>query len=163
MRILVSLLVVSFLASAGLGQPRFAEPTDRIRINHLAIESDSLPDADREQIISVLQQKTYFQWEIVERIRYALRNLGYFKAVVDEPKFSFPSQSESGRTANVTVKVEPGTQYRLGEIHIEKATIFPATQLRDIFSLRSGDLFNATRFSHDLDDLRELYATPGYV
>jgi hypothetical protein len=92
-----------------------------------------------------------------------LRYLGYFKAVVDEPRFSFPMQGEGTRIANVTVKVEPGAQYRLGEIHVQKATVFPSTQLRNLFSLRRGDLFNVTKFVEGLEDLRKLYETQGYV
>ena len=163
MRILVRLLVASLLASAGLGQPCFAESANNIRIGKLVIESNSLPDADRERIIHLFQQKTYLQPEIGERIECALRNLGYFKAVVDEPKFSFPTQGERRRIAHVTVKVEQGAQYRLGEIYIQKATIFPPGQLRNLFSLRRGDLFNVARIVEGVEDLRKLYETRGYV
>ena len=163
MHILVRFLVASFLANAGLGQPCFAESTDNIRISKLVIESSSLPSADCERIIRLFQQKTYFQPEIGDRIRSALRDLGYFKAVVDEPRFSFPTQVEGRRVTNVTVKVEPGAQYRLGEIHVEKATVFPSARLRNLFSLRRGDLFNATKIGKGLEDLRKLYATEGYV
>jgi outer membrane translocation and assembly module TamA len=59
--------------------------------------------------------------------------------------------------------VEPGALYRLGEIHFQRATIFPPAQLRNVFSLRNGDLFSPTKFSEGLDELRKLYATRGYV
>jgi len=163
MRILIRLLVVSFLANAGLGQLSFAESANNIRISKLVIESNSLPDSDRERIIRLFQQKTYLQSEICERIRSSLRDLGYFKAVVDEPRFSFPTQVEGRRIVKVTVKVEPGAQYRLGEIQIQKATVFPSYQLRNLFSLRRGDLFNATKIGEGLENLRKLYATLGYV
>jgi hypothetical protein len=163
MQILVSALLLSFMANAGLRQPRFAEAMDRVRIIGLAIESKGLPDADRERTIRLLQQKTYFEEEIGERIRGALGDLGYFKAVVDEPKFSFPAQGEGRRTAYVSVKVEPGAQYRIGEIRFEKVNIFPPAQLRDLFLLRRGDLFGATKISRGLDHLRKLYGTRGYI
>jgi outer membrane translocation and assembly module TamA len=163
MHLLVRFLVACFLVNAGLGQQGFAEQADRVRISKLVIESNSLPDADRERVIRLVQHKTYFQEEIGERIRGALRDTGYFKALVDEPKFSFPAQEEGRKTARVTVKVEPGAQYRLGEIHFQKATLFPADQLRDVFLQRRGDLFNATMFSRGLDDLRKLYGTRGYI
>jgi hypothetical protein len=87
MHILIKSLVVSFLATAGLGQQCVVGPADCVRIGRLAIESKGLPDPDRERIIRLFQQKTYFVEEIGERIRGTLRDLGYFKAVVDEPKF----------------------------------------------------------------------------
>src|SRR5258708_15576375 len=161
MHILVRLFVVSLLAKAGLGQPRLEEAENNVRISKLVIESNSLPAADRERVIRLFQQKTYFQGEIGERIRRALRDVGYFKVVVDEPKFAFPTEGRG--IANVTVKVKPGAQYRLGEIRFRRATVFPAAQLRDVFSQRNGDLFNPTKFSKGLDDLRKLYGTRGYV
>ena len=162
MHILVKSLVVTFLANAGLGQQCIVGRADCVRIGRLAIESKGLPDPDRERIIRLFQQRTYFEEEIGERIRGALRDLGYFKAVVDEPKFSFPAQEEE-RRAYITVKAEPGAQYRLGEIRFERATIFPAPQLRDLFSMRRGDVFDITKVSRGLDELRKLYGTRGYI
>jgi hypothetical protein len=158
---LVRVLVVSMLANAGLGQTCPNELERCVRINKLVIESKSLPDADRERIVRSFQQKRYAEDvdEFRERIRQAVRDLGYFKTVVDEPTFAFPTRG----VANVIVKVNPGGQYRLGEIRFQKATVFPATQLRDLFSQREGDFFNATEFSRGLDDLRKLYSTRGYV
>jgi hypothetical protein len=161
MHMLVRVLVVSLVAKAGLGQACPNELERCVRINRLVMESTSLPDADRDRIAGLFEQKRFpeDENEIRERIRQALRDLGYFKPVVDEPTFAFPASG----VANVTVKVKPGAQYRLGEIRFQRATVFPAAQLRDVFSQRNGDLFNATEFSRGLDDLRKLYGTRGYV
>jgi hypothetical protein len=163
MHIFVRYLAVSLLASAGLGQLCFAQAANNIRIGNLVIESNSLPDADRERIIRLFQHKTYLQAEIGVRIGVALRNLGYDRAVVDEPKISFPPQSERKGTARVTVKVQQGAQYRLGEIHFREPTIFSATRLRKLFSVRSGEIFNEGKMELGLEDLRKLYETRGYV
>src|SRR5260370_1692551 len=80
MRIWVRLLGASLLASAGLGRARFAESEDNnIRIGKLLIESNSLPDADRERIIHLFHRKTYFHSTIPEPIRFAFTSLGYSK------------------------------------------------------------------------------------
>jgi outer membrane translocation and assembly module TamA len=163
MHIFVRYLVVTLLASAGLGQLCFAQEANNIRINKLVIESNNLPEADRDRIIRLFQQKTYLQPEIGVRIGVAFRNLGYLRIVVDEPRVSFPSQGVRRGVAQVTVKVKQGTQYRLGEIHFQKATIFPSTQLRSLFSLRRGEIFNEGKIEKGLEDLRKLYETKGYV
>ncbi|HWZ00038.1 MAG TPA: POTRA domain-containing protein [Edaphobacter sp.] len=163
MRMLVRVLVVSLVAKAGLGQPCPNELARCVRINKLVIESNSLPDADRERIVRSFQQKRYPEDvdEFRERIRQALRDLGYFKAAVDEPTFAFPTKGRA--IANVTANVKPGALYRLGEIRFHKASVFPVAQLRDLFSQREGDFFNATEFSKGLYDLRKLYSTRGFV
>ena len=163
MHIFVRYLAVSLLASTGLAQLCFAQEADNIRIGKLVIESNSLPEADRERIVRLFQHKTYLQVEIGVRIGVALRNLGYDRTVVDEPTISFPSQGVRKGTARVTVKVQQGAQYRLGEIHFRKATIFPATRLRNLFSVRSGEIFNVGKIVEGLEDLRKLYGTKGYV
>src|SRR5258708_1103206 len=108
MRILLRLLVASLLASAGVGQPCSAESVNNIRIGKLVIESNSLAGADRERIIRLFQQKMYCQPEIGERIRGALRDLGYFKADRDEPRFSFPVQGDVARDRPVPVREKQG-------------------------------------------------------
>jgi Surface antigen variable number repeat len=158
MRILIRLIVASFLL-----QPCFAKSANKIRIEKLVIESNTLPSVDRQQIIRFVEQKTYPQPEIGELIRRAFQNLGYLRAVVDEPKLSFPAQTEGTRSADITVKVEPGAQYHFGEIHFERATIFPSARLEDLFSLRRGDLFSLTRIGDGLESLRDLYGTEGYI
>ena len=163
MNMLVKFLVASCLATTALGQSSPVESANNIHINKLVIVSNSLPDADRQQIIRNFEHKTYFQDETCERIRQALQDMGYFKAMVDEPKVSFPAHAEKKGLATVTVTAEPGTQYRLGEIRLEKPTVFSTEQVRDVFPVRDGELFNRNEFIKGLENMRKLYETKGYV
>ncbi|HWW22939.1 MAG TPA: POTRA domain-containing protein [Edaphobacter sp.] len=129
----------------------------------MVVESNSLPDEDRKQIIRLFQQKTYLQPEIGVRIETALKNLGYFKAVVNEPTVSFITQQAGRKIADVTVKVNQGAQYRLREIQIQNATVFPSIQLQKLFHLQRGEFANITKLREGLENLRNLYATRGYV
>ncbi len=135
-------------------------PEETVRINKLIVESNTLPEPDRQQLAQSLQQKSYAEPEIEERVRQALRNRGFFKAQINGISFT-PRTRDKG--VDVTVKVEPGLQYRLGEIRFENETIFSSDQLRQLFPLQKGDIFNATEFSKSLDKVRKLYATRGYV
>jgi outer membrane translocation and assembly module TamA len=160
---LVRFLVVFFLASAAFGQSRPPESASNVRISKLVIDSSGLPAVDRKQLIQRFQQKTYPQPEIGERIRQALQDMGYFKADVVGPRFSSLKHVNEKGTVDVFVTVEPGTQYRLGEIRFEKATVFPTAQLRGLFALRNGEPFSRTVFVKGLESMRKLYETMGYV
>ena len=109
------------------------------------------------------EQKTYPGPEISERIQLALQDRGYFKATVVGPRFSSLKHVNEKGGVDVFVTVEPGTQYRLGEIRFEKATVFPSAQLRDLFPLRSGEFFSRTAFIKGLGNMRKRYEITGYV
>jgi len=166
MRMLVGILFLSTLINCGLGQEFSSKPSEaaaKIRVHRLSIEANSLPNDDRERITHSLEHCTCLQEELWPRILMAFRDLGYFKALVDEPKVSIVGQTEGTKDVDVSVKVDEGAQYRLGEIRIEKAVLFPADRLRNLFSLQTGDLFNATHIGEGLEQMRKLYATEGYV
>ena len=44
--------------------------------------------------------------------------------------------------ADVAVKVDDGSSYRLGEIQFTNVVLFPASQMRGLFAMRKGDRFN---------------------
>jgi hypothetical protein len=91
-----------------------------------------------------------------------LQDLGYVKAIVNEPAFSFTTNRRE-RIVNVTVVVDEGTQHRLASIQFQDEKLFPADQLRKAFALQDGDLFNATKFGSGLQNLQNLYQEAGYI
>jgi outer membrane translocation and assembly module TamA len=172
MRILVRLLLFSAVINIAFAQQPSSVSSEldtKIRIHRLTLDANNLPNGEREQINRSFEHRMFegelreFEDELQERIRQAFRDLGYFKASVDEPKLSVIGQTQPATDIDVSVKVDQGVQYRLGDIRFVKATVFPADRMRPLFQLRSGDLFAVTTFSKGLDDLRNLYATEGYI
>jgi Surface antigen variable number repeat len=169
MRLSIRLLVFSLLASAALGQDRLVGSPAKVQVGKLVIESETLPASDRSQVIRQFQHFTYHQnefgirEEFGERIREALRDLGYINPVVEEPTFSLITTDRGARIANVTVKVDEGEQYRIGKIQFQDAKLFPTSQLRQAFALQEGDLFNASKFYDGLQHLQNLYQEAGYI
>ena len=166
MRMLVGILFLSTLINRGLGQEFSSKPSEsdaKIRVHRLSIEANSLPNDDRERITNSLEHRICLQGELQSRIQMGFRDLGYFKALVDEPKISSVGQTQGTKDVDVSVKVDEGAQYRLAEIHIEKAALFPADRLRNLFPIQAGDLFNGTHIGEGLEQMRKLYATEGYV
>ena len=166
MRMLAGILLLSTLVNRGLGQgfsSKPSEPDAKVRVHRLSIEANNLSNDDRERISNSLEQCICLQEELQSRIQIGFRDLGYFKVLVDKPKISSVGQTQGTKDVDVSVKVDEGVQYRLAEIHIEKATLFPADRLRNLFPIQTGDLFNDTHIGEGLEQLRKLYATEGYV
>jgi len=166
MRVFVGILLFSTVLNIGLGQepsPVLLGSDAKVRIQKLTIDATNLPDADRKEIIHLLEHRDYRQVELQSRIESTFRNLGYFKARVDEPTVSVIRQSQGTEDVDVSVKVQEGTQYRLGDIQFQHASLFPANRMRAQFQIQTGGLFNSTTFSKGLDELRKLYATEGYI
>src|SRR5271154_1720597 len=173
MHILIRSIFFSLIATTVLAQhpcTTTTPPAETVRINKLIIESSTLPEPDRKQLTHLFRQTSYSEPElqaggigapdIEEHIRQALRDRGYFKAQASNVSFT---PQPGSKAVDVTVKVEPGPQYRLGEIRFENATVFSSNQLRQLIPMQEGDLFNATEFSKSIDALRNLYSTRGYV
>lgn len=175
MRIFVGTLLFSIVLNTGRGQepvPVLLKSDAKVQIHKLTIDAKNLPVGERERITRSFEHSIFFEGELLqdfedelqERIRAAFQDLGYFKARVDEPKLSLLRRTQRATdVVDVSVKVDQGTQYRLGEIQFPKASVFPADRMRPLFQLQAGDLFARTAVSKGLDELRKLYATEGYI
>ncbi len=97
--------------------------------------------------------------EAAELIRRVYQENGYYKAVVEDPT----TQPASAGQVDVVFTVNPGTVYTVREITFTHVTVFPPDQLRALFSLRPGDVFNARMFATGLEGLRKLYTGKGYI
>jgi outer membrane translocation and assembly module TamA len=163
MRIAAAILTLFFFASPGHSQSATQPPQAEVQIRSLKIVSDDLPQADRERVMRSLQGQAYFPNEFEERTRMSLRNLGYYNARVDDATLSEIREEKAGKSADVSVNVEPGAQYRLGFIQFKHATIFPPDQLRSQFPIQTGSLFSAGSVGYGLEKLKNLYQDKGYI
>ena len=89
---------------------------------------------------------------------------GYARATVEEPHLSgIALETPQPRSANVSIQVSPGKQYRLEALIFDGGLSFSAEQLRDAFTVRVGDEFNSTAMGKGLERLRQLYSTNGHI
>ena len=113
--------------------------------------------------------------EDTERVRQEYQNRGYFKVIVNEPKtqirdsghqgFHIPLlQAGPGKAVDITIPIEEGDRYRLGGITFKnvKAGIDPK-RLRLAFPIKDGDIFDRSKVSKGLDNLRSAYGDQGYI
>ena len=139
-------------------------PDSLVHVRTLTIISSNLPAAERLRTTRALEGRTYRVDEIKERVLRNLRDLGYARATAEEPHLSAMSlETPQPRSANVSIQVSPGKQYRLEAVTLEGGLSFSAEQLRDALNAPVGGEFNATAIGKGLDRLRQLYSTNGHV
>ena len=70
----------------------------------------------------------------------------------------------------VTIRVDPGPQYRLGDVRFRSSDpddpetlVFPREELRKLLDLQEGDILNVMKIRESLDALKKLYSSRGYI
>lgn len=88
-----------------------------------------------------------------------MRDAGYLQARLGEVR-----REQAGQALTVTVPVEEGGFFRLGDVKIEGAERFTAGQLRALLPLRRGDVASGPVVSRWLGEhLKRLYGEEGFV
>ena len=90
MRITAATLLLAGIATWGYGTiaAQVATPSqhDPIQVRTLALVSNDLSESDRQGIIHAFQGGAYPPEELAERVRQALRDVGFYMAKVDDPQ-----------------------------------------------------------------------------
>ena len=163
MRAAIAILGFASLSSAAFAQA-FSQTLETIfQVRTLTIASSDLPDSERRPIVSAYQGKTEDLEELEERIRLDLRDLGYAHAAVEDGQIANLTGPPDSRSADVSVRVFPGAKYQVEAIRFTGAKAFSPDQLRSQFPIADGSLFNASAIGKGLDNLKNLYASQGYI
>ncbi|MFB3813923.1 MAG: POTRA domain-containing protein [Terriglobales bacterium] len=94
--------------------------------------------------------------EAGERLRRAYQENGYFKAQV-----RVEIESVTARGAALYARVDAGPQYRLSEIQFAGARMFAPAELRSLFTLQPGEIFDTGKIRAGLEALRRNYHQRG--
>ncbi len=112
--------------------------------------------------------------EDTERVRDAMQQYGYFKAIVDDPKtqlrdvngkFRIPMiQKGQGKVMDITMPIEEGDKFKLKAITFTNNKAIANTQLlRGLFPIKDGDTFDKHLVGKGLDNLRKAYGEIGFI
>ncbi len=112
--------------------------------------------------------------EDAERVRDALQQHGYFKAVVEDPKTKLRDTSSKihiphfqkgqGKVMDITIPIEEGEKFKLKAITFKNnKAIQNQAALRGLFPIKDGDTFDTHLVHKGLDNLRQAYGTQGYI
>jgi outer membrane protein insertion porin family len=131
------------------------------------VGATQLPRPEINRCAADLKRRSYggvnWQDEIIERARILCwQQAGYFKATVHG---DFKQVADSGGTHQfaVTLTVNEGSQYRLGDIAFTGSTLFSSAELRTMIPLKGGQVFNPEAIRKGIENLRRAYGQLGYI
>ncbi len=122
-------------------------------------------DTRRWHIFSWITGKGRFEDDVFEddldNLVHRYRELGFLDVRVppDRARFEFPYENQM----ELTVVIEEGGQYQLGEITLEGNELYGDDELRDSLVLDTGDIFVPSKLDADVQNLRDHYGQDGYL
>jgi outer membrane protein assembly factor BamA len=87
----------------------------------------------------------------------------YLKAEIGDPQAQVVSTEEEHVLVDVTFPVHPGKQYTVSGLEIVGCKALPEDTLRSLIHAKAGETANAIQLEKDLEAVKQLYGTHGYV
>ena len=89
---------------------------------------------------------------------------GYLKASIGAPQPRVVEDTSDETLVDVTFPATPGLVYKLSSFELSGNTnVFPPEKLRELIHMQTGEPANAVQADHDVEDLKKLYGTRGYM
>lgn len=105
-----------------------------------------------------------------ENLKKFYLNRGYKDIVVGEPRTELVARRPDAETQKkkkfatmVTIPVQEGGQFRMGELSISGASVFENDQLLALYETRPGRVYNYSRIEAGNEAVRTLYNSRGYI
>lgn len=123
----------------------------------IVLKSSDLPERDRQDILKSIDVSVCPYEMVRDIVRNKVRDLGYGQSEVEEQR------QETGDHIQLTENIKAGVRYRLRSINVVQSTVFPADQLRREVPIASGDVLSSASLYKGVDQIRDLYASRGYI
>jgi outer membrane protein insertion porin family len=134
----------------------------------------ALKKTKQKSIIRMFSKKTIWSketWgEDSENLKKFYMNHGYKDIVIGEPKVELIARNPGGRTQKekkfrmvVTIPVQEGKQFKMGELSVKGATVFPPEALRKLYEVKPGKTYNYSKVEDGNEAVRNLYQARGYI
>jgi outer membrane protein insertion porin family len=94
----------------------------------------------------------------VARLASFYKNNGYMEARVGEPEVKF-----EGNKIEITIKIEEGTQFKVGKVNLTGDFLIPKEELLASLKITEEEFFNRETLRNDVLKLTDLYANEGYA
>jgi len=108
--------------------------------------------------------------EDLERIRDAYRRKGYKNVAVGEPDIEVkakrpdaPTLKKQKRRMLITIPIDEGQRWRLGEVSVEGNEKFTDEQLLRAFQIRNGAWLRSKKIDEALETINNIYQNNGFI
>jgi hypothetical protein len=151
-----------------------APPATKYVLGELKIDGDvHVRDGVRDRILKAWKDREYDDDQklvdevFMDGIRLDFQDRGYFRIFARDPVWRPLDLVDGRRSILVIASLVEGDQYWLGTLTVqniasEHGLSVPPATLRDLFHIRSGDLFNVKEIQGGLERLRQLYRSRGF-
>jgi outer membrane protein insertion porin family len=91
-------------------------------------------------------------------IKSFYRNNGYIRARVGEPRIEY-----KGNDIEISIDVNEGPQFRVGQVGVQGDLIIPEDQLLEKIQISTEEYYNRETLRNDILELSDIYANEGYA
>jgi len=120
--------------------------------NEIAAQIMSVVDEGRKGWLQCMQDRVRDAWQV----------RGYFRAEVHGESRELSSSPETKNVA-LAFHVDAGEQYRLSQIRFKNETQFSAVELRRLFPINDGDIFDVDKIGLGIEATRRAYGELGFI
>lgn len=138
-----------------------------IRVRDVRFEGAiTLPVTDQNDIASKLmdetEENTRWLQDMEEKVQVVWQHHGFFKVKVAAGSRELSSDSGVKDVA-LSFQIDEGKQYRLGEMRFRNATQFTDEQLRQLFPISQGEIFDTEKIGKGMEAVRKAYGDIGFI
>lgn len=99
--------------------------------------------------------------EDLDKLRDYYRELGYLDVAIAEDKITFDYPKPDQLV--LTIRVDEGRQYRLGDVSFSGNKLYPESLLRLVLRMRPGAVFVPSKLDKEVESLEDFYGRDGYL
>lgn len=99
--------------------------------------------------------------EDLDILRDIYKDVGHLDVNISEANVVL--EYPTAKTIAITINIDEGRQYRVGEVDVEGNTLFLTKDLLRALELKPGDVFSPTKLDEDREILRDVFGRVGYL
>jgi outer membrane protein insertion porin family len=133
-----------------------------------------MKDTKESHLFAFLQGGSLYSGEKLagdmEKVRELYLNDGFVDVSFGDAELTYEDGSSRflfwkhpKRFLTLTIPVSEGKQYRVGEVSVDGAKVFPENFVKAFFNLQPGEVYNESKIVDGLEKLREIYGARGYI